>query len=119
MSAEAIDVESAKAVHAALCAPTNFPRAVRYEFRRRAKEWAHAVALVEAAESGMADEGAVIVLAGSVVPGMEVPVSLGWGEVMRVIRRDAQVTLHVEHPEDPRPVYQNFYGPSSPCVVRA
>lgn len=88
-------------------------RQYRYELRRRGVEWQRAAKELEGNE-----EQAAIELVGSVGPGMKVPLSRAMGVVIRQMSRDGQLSLHVED-EDGRPVYLNFVGSSSPCVVQA
>lgn len=89
-------------------------RQLRYELRRRAREWERAAS--DLAESD--GEGA-IELVGSVTAGMAVfdPTSAGnWQPVVRQLTRDGQFTLHYE--VDGRPLYRNFWSASSPTVVQ-
>lgn len=112
-----IDVGTALAQAEALltAAEASPVRQFRYELRRRGVEWQRAARLLEGADI---DEAA-IELAGSVTPGMKVPVGRGdeWGSVVRQLTRDGQLSLHVEDPMG-RPIYLNYVGPSSPVVVR-
>lgn len=110
-------VEIASATRDALLALAGVegcPRPIRYEMKRRAREWAHVAALLDADTDGEA----VIELVGAVVPGMEVLMSTGWWPVVRKMERDGQVTLHLED-EDGIPRYLNHYCATSPVVVRA
>lgn len=93
-------------------------RPIRYELRKRAKEWRHVCALMDGTDE--AEVECVIELAGNVGPGMEVLMAGGvYWSVVRVMRRDGQVSLHLEHEDEPMPRYINLFGPSSPVVVRA
>lgn len=88
-------------------------RQYRYPLARQAKEWERAVTEL----TGSEDE-AVIELAHAVVPGMRVPTANGWCIVLRCLTRDGQCSVHVEDPQDPRGVYLNMAGPTSPLVVK-
>lgn len=85
-------------------------RQIRYDLHRRGLEWKRAAELLEGSED------AVIELVGSVGPGMRVPAGSGTCTVVRTMSRDGQFSLHLED-IDGRPIYDNFAGPSSPCVV--
>lgn len=92
-------------------------RQARYEFAKRAREWNRAAK--DAQDVG--DEG-VIEFVGSVGLGMSVffPTDASnWAQVVRVMERNGQTTLHLEHPYSGQAVYQNFCGPTSPVVVKA
>lgn len=95
-------------------------RPIRYELRKRAREYQHVARLLEPTADGEEQKEAVIELVGNVGAGMEVLMSGGvYWSVVRVMRRDGQVSLHLEHEDEPMPRYINLYGPTSPVVVRA
>lgn len=91
-------------------------RQYRYEMNRRATEWEKA-----AADAKLASEDGAIELAGAVGPGMRILFPRGdedWAGVIRVLTRDGQLSIHAED-GDGRPQYLNFFGPTSPVVVKA
>lgn len=97
----------------AVAADNSPVRQYAYPLRRQAKEWSRA-----ATELAGSEDEAVIELASSVVPGMRVPTANGWCIVLRCLTRDGQCSVHVEDPQDPRGVYLNMAGPTSPLVVK-
>ena len=95
-------------------------RQLRYELRKRAREWSRACEYLDDADEGEA----AIELIGSITSGMyafrgaaDEPEDQ-WAYVVRVLMRDNQASLHLEDAMG-RPIYQNYYGPSSPVVVKA
>lgn len=88
-------------------------RQVRYEMRRRHKEYRRAVD-----DFDLCDGEGAIELVGSVSPGMEI---VGgefeeWQAVVRSWPSNGGWTIHVD--EMGRAVYRNFHDATSPVVVR-
>lgn len=106
---------------AALSSPI---RQVRSEMKRRAKEWADAIELLD----HVGNEDYEIDLAGAIAPGDRIValVATPYSEdrdretvgVLRVLHRDGQTSLHLAANSNGREVYVNFAGPSSPVVVQ-
>lgn len=116
-----IDVGTArKQGEAMLAAAEASPvRQFRYELRRRGKEWARA-----AEEFGLVEgDCAAIELVGSVCPGMFVLDTSSdygdhWRPVIRCFESRGQWSIHYQG-ADGRDRYDNFYGATSPTVVKA
>lgn len=111
-----LDEARAQADALEVAAKGSVVRQYRYELRARAGEWQRAVRELE----DVADE-ACIELVGAVGAGMAVyePTTQGgWCRHVRTMTRDGQVSFHLEDPDDPRPVYRNYFASSSPAVVK-
>jgi hypothetical protein len=87
-------------------------RQIRYELHARAQEWKRCA---KALDEEPDDRVGIVV--GAVAPAMQVLMTDGWAEVVRVLHRDAQVSLHVLD-ESGRERYENHRSVSSPVVVR-
>ena len=105
--------KQADALAAAALAST--VRQFRYELKRRYKEWQRAIADLESSEG----EGCIELL-GAVTPGMS---AFGggidqeaWLPVVRVFQNGGQWSLHLD--DMGRAAYRNFWGASSPVVVK-
>jgi len=96
-------------------------RQLRYEFSKRAREWLRAAEELSAADDPDSEIEATIELVSAVANAMQIPGDspTGWLTVVRTMARDGQFSMQLENPKSPQPVWRNFYGPSSPCVVRA
>lgn len=111
--------EDAKLTAKALteAAATVAVRQLRYELRRRAREWGRAVD-----ELDMAGDEGVIELVGSVGAGMLALGNMGhdevWWPIVRAFPSNGGWSLHLEDPAG-RAVYRNLAGATSPVVVRA
>jgi hypothetical protein len=111
--------EAAKQAEMFLKASSGSPvRSVRYELYKRGKEWQRAVEELGVTEELEADQ-AVIESIGNIGPGMMV---IGdhkepWWPVVKIQNRDGQTSLMLED-GDGRPQWRNFFGPSSPVVVK-
>lgn len=111
--------EDAKLTAKALteAAATVAVRQLRYELRRRAREWGRAVD-----ELDMAGDDGVIELVGSIGAGMLALGNMGhdevWWPIVRAFPSNGGWSLHLEDPAG-RAVYRNLAGATSPVVVQA
>lgn len=123
-----INPEDAKATHEALreaAVATRPVTAIAYEMKRRAREWANVVEnYPEAAGEGQDEEPvALIELLGAVTPGMFVfnptvqDPDEPWLYVVRTLQQGGQWSLHLDGPRGGA-VYANFFGQSSPVLVK-
>lgn len=115
-----IGVDEARKQAATLkaCANESPVRQYRWEMRRRGIEWVNRADELAAAGEDDGHPEAAIELVGAVGPGMRVFAGAdGFLPVIRQMTRDGQLSLHLEGPTG-QPRFLNFYGATSPVVVK-